>query len=139
MYFAGPRQTVRPELYKWPVPKISYQQPQGPAGNSKQAAFHEALTNQPPAICSQGCANGELAFSRHGSRQQQTCNVYASNQQNHAYRAQQQPERRSNIPDQFLLKRVGSDVDAIVGIRILLRELITDQRQFGPCAGKTCA
>ena len=93
MHFGGAWQTVRPELYEWLTSVLRQEQAQNSAADSKQCALGKALTYETAAVCSQRSANGKFPFARHCSRQQQTRDVHARNQQNQVDCTQEEPER----------------------------------------------
>ena len=90
-------------------------QAQNATDRGKQQAFGEQLADNAAAPGADGGSDGDLAGAAHGACQQQAGDVGAGDQEQAAYRAQQNVERCAHVAHQKLLH--GLNREAHLGIR----------------------
>jgi hypothetical protein len=108
------------------------QQPANPAEPRQQQALRHQLRRDLPASGSDRRADGDLAASAEGARQQQIGHVGARDQQQAAHRGQQHQQRRTDVASDILDQRLRSQrgLRSKCG-RILAPELVGGHAQRG--------
>ncbi len=82
-------------------------EPERAAGEGKQQAFGQELANDAPASCADGCTNRDFTLAAGGADQQKIGDIGASDEKNQADRAGQHQQRRPNVQDDRVLKRLN--------------------------------
>ena len=125
----GARRTTWPEQHKWADANRGDHDAEHASEQAQHKALGQTLPDQSAPRRAEGSAQTELTLARDGTRQQQTGDVCDRDQEHQADGAEQQPERRPDIPD-VRTERLRDEGATRIRRRVLLGQAAAQPRQL---------
>ena len=107
------------------------QQSERASGGSENRALGQKLAHQSTASCPERAADGHLRFARRRAGEQEIRDVRARDEQHESHGAEQDEHRLPDVPDHGFVKRYRREVQPLVHVGILLRELLANRLDLG--------
>ena len=107
------------------------QHARGAAERDDPRALRQHQANQPALVGADRAPQREFAAARFGAREQQARHAGARDHEHERDRAEQQRDRRPNLPEHFVGERRHFDAALLVGLGIGLLELLRDVGDVG--------
>ena len=105
----------------------------GPRGR-QQSALDERLAHQREAAGAEGRADREVPGGARGPREHEIRDVGAGDEQHEHDRAQEHPQRATDVADHLVVRRHQPDAPARVGVGVLPREILRRCVSISDCA-----